>query len=258
MASLPQSYLDHSDLRASFSSNEGKLAAQMDDVYARLAARARSAQDRLCQPGHQSCSRILIALAGPPGSGKSTVAAQVVERLNQDSKKSNSAVALPMDGFHLTRAALSRMSNSDEAFAKRGVHWTFDAEGVVRLISALHTTRDDRSIIHLAPSFDHERKDPVEQSLKIGPEVEIIIIEGNWLLFDEPPWSTISEIMDDTWFVDVDPEVAKARIAKRHIECGIETSWEEAIHRTTSNDMVNGDLVRAKLIKPAVYVHSRG
>lgn len=228
----------------------------MDDVYAKLTARARTIQAQLRNPGSDSITRILIALAGPPGSGKSTVAANVVERLNQELNKPTSAVTLPMDGFHLTRADLSRLPNSHEAFARRGAHWTYDAAGIVHLVTALHTTRNDRSVIHVAPSFDHERKDPVSESLQITPEVDIVIIEGNWLLFDQSPWLSISKMVDDTWFVDVDPDVAARRIARRHIQSGIETSWEQAMRRTTNNDMINGDLVKTKLVKPAIRVWS--
>lgn len=148
------------------------------------------------------------------------------------------------------------MPNSEEAVARRGVHWTFDAQGVLELVSALHRTRGDRSVIHLAPSFDHAIKDPTAEAIKISPEVDLVIIEGNWLLFDEAPWSSIAKLVDDTWFVDVDEKLALERVAKRHLESGIEKSWEQAVHRARTNDMVNGDLVRTKLVPPNVRVQS--
>lgn len=61
-----------------------------------------------------------MGLAGPPGSGKSTVASEVVQRVNKlwprkphsfDSEASllDVATILPMDGFHLYRCQLDTM-----------------------------------------------------------------------------------------------------------------------------------------------------
>ncbi len=50
--------------------------------------------------------RVLIGIAGVPGSGKSTVAAAAAARLVA---RGVAAVALPMDGFHYSRAQLDAM-----------------------------------------------------------------------------------------------------------------------------------------------------
>ena len=243
----------------------------MEQVYARLTDRAR----QLCQQGddckthesringsslqHQpppSWRRICIALAGPPGSGKSTVAAEVVRRLNQKSPEHPFATVIPMDGFHLSRATLDKMPNAIEAHARRGVFWTFDAKGVVDLVTALHRSRYDASAIHRAPGFDHAAKDPVPDAIVIGEDIRLVILEGNWLLYDKEPWSRISELVDDTWFVDVDPDLALIRVARRHLESGIERDWRSAMARARNNDMKNGELVRTKLVAPAMRVQS--
>lgn len=67
--------------------------------------------------------RYLVGLAGPPGAGKSTVAHEVVSRINRlwpekssslDSQVEPSDVAtvVPMDGFHLYRSELDAMEVS--------------------------------------------------------------------------------------------------------------------------------------------------
>lgn len=164
-----------------------------------------------------------------------------------------------MDGFHHPRSYLDSLPNRSEAYARRGAPWTFDAVGVVELVQRLHDARtggDSESETILAPSFDHALKDPVRDSIAITPDVEIVILEGSWLLLDEEPWCRITGLVDETWFVDVDPEVARDRVATRHLRSGIEREWGEAVRRAEGNDLRNGRLVRQRLVEPAVRVWS--
>ncbi|KAH9990378.1 P-loop containing nucleoside triphosphate hydrolase protein [Xylariaceae sp. FL0662B] len=230
----------------------------MEPVYSFLTTRARELQERAegSEPGQSW--RALIVLAGPPGSGKTTVAAGVVRRLNSGTTSPRAAV-VSMDGFHYPRAVLDTFPNVAEAYARRGAAWTFDAEAVVRMFSTLDESRkqprDQAGVIYL-PSFDHAVKDPVADDISIPPSVSLVILEGNWLLYDEEPWRRISKLVDETWFIDVDRNLARDRVARRHIRSGIETSWEAAIRRAETNDVPNGEDVRRKLIKPDVTVQS--
>jgi pantothenate kinase len=228
----------------------------MEPVYSTLCTRVREIGESVLLDPEAKPRRVLIVLAGPPGSGKSTIAEEVVRRVNENSGGKRVAAVVPMDGFHLARATLEGFPNRDEAFAKRGAAWTFDAEGVVGLVTKLRDSREDLSKVHEVPGFDHALKDPVPGAIKITPDVRILILEGNWLLLDESPWLAISKLVDDTWFVDVDPQLALTRVAKRHLASGIEKNWARALLRAQTNDMVNGELVRAKLIKPMIQVQS--
>jgi pantothenate kinase len=76
------------------------------------------------------------------------------------------------------------MPNNEEARA-RGAAWTFDAAGVVNLIRRLNESRTTDVEI-LAPAFGHTTKDPVSDAITIPPSTSIVIIEGNWLLYDGP------------------------------------------------------------------------
>jgi pantothenate kinase len=101
----------------------------------------------------------------------------------------------------------------------------------------------------MAPTFDHAVKDPVTDGLTVAPEVEVCIIEGNYLLSDEAPWQSIADAVDERWLVEVDPGLARDRVALRHLKAGIETTMEAALARAENNDMVNGEYVMK---------HSRG
>jgi pantothenate kinase len=228
----------------------------MESVYTTLSTRAYEIYNKLSLNPEAKQRRVVISLAGPPGCGKSTIAEEVVRRLNEASGDTQIGAVVPMDGFHLTRAALGAMPNRDEAIARRGAPWTFDAQGVVELVTTLRNSREDLSRVHEVPGFDHALKDPIQSAIKITQNIRILILEGNWLLLDVHPWSTISKLVDDTWFVDVDPKLALTRVAKRHLASGVEKDWAGALLRAQRNDIANGDLVRAKLIKPMIYVYS--
>jgi pantothenate kinase len=227
----------------------------MEPIYRSLTERALLLKDRL-DHGSPGQHRIVVVLAGPPGSGKSTIAAKVVQRLNATSTTPFAAL-VPMDGFHLPRSALDLLPNRAEAYARRGASWTFDSNGILNLVHSLSESRfESSSETILAPSFDHALKDPVEDGIRIAPDIKFVLLEGNYLLLDEEPWCRIEGLVDDSWFVDVEERLARGRIAKRHVKSGIETSWEAAVRRAEGNDLVNGRIIRQKLVRPAVAVQS--
>ncbi|KAL2278172.1 hypothetical protein FJTKL_14597 [Diaporthe vaccinii] len=193
--------------------------------------------------------RILIALAGPPGSGKTTIAQEVAQRLASSHPSAPDApktAVVSIDGFHLTLAALRALPNAEEALARRGAPWTFDAEAAVALVRELRTSgpssrNSPRDVV--VPTFDHAVKDPVAGGLLVRADVQVCILEGNYLLSDEGPWADIANVVDDRWLVKVDPAVARARVAARHLAAGIEPTMEMALARTDYNDLPNGDYV---------------
>lgn len=148
-----------------------------------------------------------------------------------------------MDGFHYPKKYL-------DAYARRGAYWTFDAKGVRHLIKALHHSKTTlRETIH-APQFDHLVEDPVEGVICVSPEISLIILEDSHMAYNVDPWSEVDK------YVDVDPEIARRRIARRHIESGIGKKWEDAIRRVGNNDLPNGLDIRTHLIRSAPVVRN--
>ncbi|EKV06635.1 hypothetical protein PDIG_68920 [Penicillium digitatum PHI26] len=211
-------------------------------------------------------SRFLVAIAGIPGSGKTTTAEAVVQQLNHSS--TSRAALLSMDGFHLSRAALDQLPNPKDAHIRRGAPWTFDVSRFVAFISRLRAWADETPLaapssgtwsladVISAPTFDHESKDPVENGISITPDVEIIIIEGNYLLLDDPGWREIVGLVDYRVFVDSDPLDARSRLAERHLRAGIEKTLADGYHRVDSNDFLNAISIRDKLLTPDMVVKS--
>lgn len=209
----------------------------MEEQYEALIKRLQRLLDEKQRSGS---NRLIIALAGPPGSGKSTVARAVAHRMSRLQKPPHVAV-ISADGFHLPVAALKLLPNAEEALARRGAPWTFDGAAAVDLIESLRA-QSGRGDVY-APTFDHALKDPVADGLLVPREVDICIIEGNYLLVDRPPWSRIAEIVDDRWIIQVDPILAETRVARRHVLSGIEATTEAAIARARNSDAINGQYV---------------
>lgn len=182
--------------------------------------------------------RIIISLAGIPGSGKSTLSAELVKQLNTRVK----AIVVQQDGFHLYRSELKKLPNPEEAFLRRGAPFTFNAKKFLDLVSHLNNEKYVNSTIEV-PTFDHKLKDPVENDKQIDPDTNIIIIEGNYVLLKDLYWNDISKYVDETWFVDVPLNLVKERIIKRHLEAGIAENEQEAIARADGNDLLNAEYI---------------
>lgn len=193
--------------------------------------------------------RILVTVAGIPGSGKSTVAYKVRDWLNNKCDNINSCV-VGMDGFHLYRSQLQQMDDPQNAFIRRGAPFTFDVDLFLYFVRQLRKSCCDpqRGDIY-APSFDHSVKDPTPNGTKIDKLILVVIIEGLYLLLDIPPWNEISQLVDERWFIGVDLQVSRDRVAKRHVAAGIEKSLDDAYNRVDTNDTINAQLILLNIDK---------
>lgn len=223
----------------------------MQATYENLASRAIQKYNDL-QSSHLDNRRLLIALAGPPGSGKTTIATHVAAHINKQLGNPNSALVVSIDGFHLPRKALDALPNKEEAYARRGAHWTFDATAAAHLVQEARTC--EKTLY--APTFDHAVKDPVANGLVIPVHMPILIFEGNYLLCDLEPWVDIANCVDERWFVNVEPEKARYRVARRHVEAGIEPDLQSALRRVDANDALNGTWIRERMSSSAVMIKS--
>jgi len=225
----------------------------MDYTYGLMASRARHVH--AFERQDDAAKRVVIALAGPPGSGKSTAAQRVVDLLNRDEQEPWAQV-LPMDGFHYTQKHLEGLPNRDEAFMRRGADWTFDAAQLLDFVGSLRQSNTDSAHVIYTPGFDHAMKDPTPDAVTIGPKISLVILEASWLLLALHPWNEISSLVDDTWFIDVQPELARLRIAQRHVQAGVEPDMLHALARADQNDMPNGARIRTLLIPPRYKIQS--
>jgi pantothenate kinase len=176
--------------------------------------------------------RALLGITGPPGAGKSTLAADLVRAL--DAARPGSAVLVGMDGFHLAGTELDRLGRAD----RKGAPDTFDADGFVHLLRRLR--RPAEAVVY-APAFCRQVEEPVAGAVAVPPEVPLVVVEGNYLLLDTGPWAQVRDLLDEVWFLDLDDGERVRRLVDRHVRHG--RSRPDAERFVTRSDEANARLV---------------
>ncbi|TYB91071.1 AAA family ATPase [Oceaniovalibus sp. ACAM 378] len=173
--------------------------------------------------------RHLIAVAGAPASGKSTFAETLARDLTQIGRR---AQVVPMDGFHLDNALLD--SRGDRA--RKGAPHTFDARGFVRLMQDI---AKGGAVIY--PLFDRNRDLAVAGAGELAANTELVIVEGNYLLFDAPVWRDLAALWSLSVFLDVPEKTLRERLMQRWRQQGMDS--EAAFAKVRENDLPNAGTV---------------
>jgi pantothenate kinase len=183
--------------------------------------------------------RFIVAIAGPPGSGKSTLAERLHEVLPEDA-----SVVVPMDGFHFDDVVLDRRGLR----SRKGAPETFDYAGFAALLKRIRAGEPDIAI----PVFDRSMELSRAGAAVIGSGAKFILVEGNYLLLDEAPWSALSGLFDFSIFVDVPRPELERRLMQRWRSHG--KSDDDARAWIASNDLPNIERVLARRHKADLVV----
>lgn len=173
-------------------------------------------------------SRCLVAIAGPPGAGKSTISSALIELLPE-----GSAVVVPMDGFHYDDAVL----NQRGLRSRKGAPETFDFAGFEHLLKRIRAGEPEIAI----PVFDRNMELSRAAAATVGQEKRFIIVEGNYLLLSEKPWDRLQELFDFSVFLDVPRDELERRLIQRWRDHG--RTEEDGRAWVESNDLPNVDRV---------------
>ncbi|OKH87995.1 nucleoside triphosphate hydrolase [Thalassospira sp. TSL5-1] len=176
-------------------------------------------------------SRMLVAIAGAPASGKSTLS----ERLHHHLGGDEAGVAIfPMDGFHFDDAILRDRGD----LARKGAPHTFDVGGFARYLRAI---RDDNEDVFV-PVFDRKLELSRGSARCIGLHHRLVLVEGNYLLLNQAPWHQLAPLFDLKLFLDVPVAVLEQRLIQRWLDHGFDA--ETASRRALENDIPNARVVQ--------------
>ena len=166
-----------------------------------------------------------MALAGPPGVGKSTVAEAVLAALM---RQGIAGALVPMDGYHLDNAILKER----DLLPRKGAPETFDLAGFATLTERL--TRDDEVFY---PVFDRTLDYAIAGRGRVAPEDRVIVVEGNYLLLDEPGWRALARHWDLSVYLSAPMATLTSRLTQRWLDDGLSTA--DATARAEANDVRN-------------------
>ena len=194
------------------------MSASLDDVAGEIIARAGNTK------------RFLVAIAGPPGAGKSTLADNVAKALKA---RGESAEVLPMDGFHMDNAVLIEKG----LLKRKGVPDSFDVRAFLDIVRAVRAA--DQEV--LVPVFDRSREIAIASARIVSAEHRFIVIEGNYLLFNQGKWAELEGMFDYSIMLAPPMEVLEERLWARWR--GYDLDEEAARAKVYGNDLPNGRLI---------------
>jgi len=200
----------------------------MDGTVPEVTLEALAARLLAAPPGQ----RLVVGIAGPPGSGKSTTAERLVAAL--DAARPGAAVLVPMDGFHYDDAVLRELGRH----ARKGAPDTFDVGGLRSVLERLRA-RDEEWVA--VPVFDRARELSLGSARLVRREADLIVTEGNYLLLNRDPWAGLRRLFDLRVLIEVPEAVLRARLEARWRGYGL---TPEAIRaKVEGNDLPNGRVV---------------
>ena len=189
-----------------------------------------------------SGERCIVAIAGAPAAGKSTISEALVELLPE-----GSAIVVPMDGFHFDDAVLEKRGLR----SRKGAPETFDLGGFRHLLGRIREGEDGIAI----PIFDRNMELSRAAAAVVDADKRFILVEGNYLLLDEEPWSRLAPLFDFSIFLDLPRGELERRLRQRWREHG--RSEAEALAWIAANDMPNIERVLARRRAADLILHEQ-
>ena len=178
--------------------------------------------------------KIIAYLAAPPATGKTTLA-QFLEKLSRENQLFTNVRALGMDGFHYDSEYLKKnkiLRDGQEILMNeiKGAPETFDVD---TMQIKLREVRQEGTNWNL---YDRIIHDVVHDAMSV--EDDIILLEGNYLLLEEPRWTNIRVLADYTVFVKAAPQLLTERLITRKMKSGLTREEAENFYRNSDSKNV--------------------
>ncbi len=228
--------------------NALRVEADFDDreistEYIPLLARLSAMQKR-------KGKRVVVLMAAPPGSGKTTLAL-FLQYLSEHTQGVTPLIALGMDGFHryerdLTGRTVLRDGEPVPMLKIKGAPVTFDLD---KLTEKLRTVAAGACCKW--PEYSRRLHDPVEDVVTV--DRDIVLIEGNYLLLDESGWRELHSYADYTIRLAADEAKLRQRLIDRKEASGVSRAEAEA--HVAFSDMKNVRLCLAHTLPADLELH---
>ena len=230
-------------MKTRFTINGLPVEAQFDDGSVQNVLQPLVAD--ILRAAENAQGRFLVLLAAPPAAGKSTLAAYL------ETLSGGRMQALGMDGFHrhqeeILRSTVVRNGETIPMVRVKGAPESFDVQKLHRTLTALQRGED-----LCFPVYDRTLHDVVEDVLPVTGKV--LLIEGNWLLLDEPVWRNLPR--DYTVFIEAEEPLLRERVIDRRLKTGRSLAQAQTLYdecdgpniRLCMNDHTTPDVLLAMM-----------
>ncbi len=176
--------------------------------------------------------RKIVAVAGPPGVGKTTIVGNLCELVN--CQYPGMCSILPMDGYHYDDIYLEEMA----WLACKGAPHTFDVGGFAHMLSRQKANKEKQIAV---PVFDRSIEIARAGARMIPQSVNIVLTEGNYLLLRDAPWNSLAVYFDTTVMLKASRNTIEQRLRDRWVKYGL--SSDKISSKLNENDLPNVETV---------------
>jgi len=196
--------------------------------------------------------RLMVAVAGPPGGGKTALATILVEVLNAEAGQ-ETAVLVGLDGWHYANAYLdAHVIERDGCQVTlrqiKGAPESFDVAQATASLARIRSLEEMR-----IPVYSRRLHEPVAAAALVRLAHRIVVVEGNYLLLDEPEWRALGDLFDVRLFVTAREEIILQALRQRHLRGGKPPDAIEA--HMSAVDVPNARRVAARASCADVTIH---
>jgi pantothenate kinase len=196
--------------------------------------------------------RLMVAVAGPPGSGKTAFATILVAVINAEAGDAV-AVLVGLDGWHFSNDYLEthHIERDGEKVVLRSIKGSPETFDTLAASVCLAEIRRGGAVSF--PVYSRELHDPVPDGGMVEAFRQVVVVEGNYLLLDQDPWNRLRRLFDVCVFVSASPEILVKGLRERHLRGG---KTPAAIDRQISEiDLPNAERVAPGVAYAQVVVH---
>jgi len=184
--------------------------------------------------------RMIVGIGGPPACGKSAFAS-LLSAVCCAAAGVPVAAAIGLDGWHYPNEYLDShtvLRDGQEIPLRRlkGGPLSFDVPAVLAFLDQA------RALPDLAyPLYSRELHDPLPGAGQLSANQRLLLVEGNYLLLDLPPWDAFATRFDLTISISAPREVFVMALRERHLRGGKPPAAVE--QHMNFSDLPNIDLV---------------
>ncbi|HEY9075982.1 MAG TPA: hypothetical protein VIO61_05530 [Anaerolineaceae bacterium] len=210
----------------------------------------------------QQSARRIVAIAGLPGSGKTAFTltlALVINALAVNSLAASALTSIPvaaavgMDGWHYSNAYLESHSitHAGEITSLRSIKGMPETFDVLAIAAFLRKARSGETDLPY-PVYSRKVHDPIPGGL-LTASIQVILIEGNYLLLNEEPWRSLADFYDLRILITGEIEAFLPGLIERHRRGGKTDDLIEAWLKNV--DIPNMHRIKAGSVAADITIH---